>query len=117
MRIGKTSRSCKNRKQYRCKQFKFFSPIALTNFVSWFVDHSAGDSDHLTSSSISFGKVSTLDHELFDDSVEFASLVTKSFLWKREMTHVKRAFRTWQVVVYNRSHVHKGHFIFINQLI
>lgn len=37
----------------------------------------------LTSSSISFGKVSTLDHEFRNDSVEFASLVTKPFLLKR----------------------------------
>lgn len=36
----------------------------------------------LTSGSISSGKVSTLDHEVWNDPVEFASLVTKPFLLK-----------------------------------
>lgn len=38
----------------------------------------------LTSSSISFGKVSTLDHEFLNDSVELASLVTEPFLLKEQ---------------------------------
>lgn len=38
-------------------------------------------SGHLTSSAVSSGEVSALDHEVLDDSVEFAALVTESFLF------------------------------------
>lgn len=41
-----------------------------------------GYSRHLTSGSVSSGEVSALDHEFLDDSVEFASFVAKSFLYK-----------------------------------
>lgn len=44
-------------------------------------DYSQTKGCRLTSSAISSGEVSTLDHELLDDSVEFAALVTKSFLF------------------------------------
>lgn len=44
--------------------------------------NSVGVCEQLTSSAISSGEVSTLDHELLDDSVEFAALVTESFLNK-----------------------------------
>ena len=42
--------------------------------------HSAGVGGHFTSGAVPSGEVSPLDHEVLDDSVEFAALVTKSFL-------------------------------------
>lgn len=51
----------------------------------------------LTSSSISFGEVSTLDHELFNDSVELASLVAEPFLLK-EQTCVGSQYSTLKSV-------------------
>lgn len=42
--------------------------------------HSAGVGGHFTSGAVASGEVSTLDHKVLDDSVEFAALVTKSFL-------------------------------------
>lgn len=50
----------------------------------------------LTSSAVSSGEISTLDHELLDDSVEFAALITKSFLFNCKLQKIIMS-TTWNI--------------------
>lgn len=85
-------------------QTKAIVSLAQNFFSNWMNSQSIkvwifkAYSGKLTSSTISFGEVSTLDHEVLDDSVEFASLVTKSFLCnlnkhRKHTEHLKQTKR------------------------
>lgn len=68
----------------------FETALILTawgNFSLADTSYLLSESGLLTSSSISSGEVATLDHKVLDDSVEFASLVAKSFLFILQQGH------------------------------
>jgi hypothetical protein len=44
--------------------------------------------DGLPTCAVSFGKITTLDHELFDDTMEAGAFVAKAFLACRQGTEV-----------------------------
>lgn len=72
----------------------------------------------LTSSAVSSGEISTLDHELLDDSVELAALITKSFLFNYNIKKQKQIMNIiWYIWNYFSLihvaliYVHFHHFI------
>merc|ERR1712014_217371 len=48
--------------------------------------------DGLAASTVTIGKITTLNHEILDDAVEFGSLVTESFLARTERPEVFCSF-------------------------
>lgn len=51
-----------------------------------------------TTGAVALGEVTTLEHELVDDAVEFAALVTTDCVADRELTEVARGFGDYIVV-------------------
>jgi hypothetical protein len=58
----------------------------------------------VTSCAISPGEVSTLDHEVLDDTMELAVFVAKSFLERGKTGRENEARRGWQTGVHSLAH-------------